>query len=344
MPEQIPGSVEVLDSSNKVGIQLDATQANKAFALLGNATHAGVVALTDQSGKENLRATGQGGQIRLGGNGSDGDLFVMPGNPKDPTDNTLASIHLGGAAAVVQVGTATKPGRLVLRDGAVANRVILEADPGYLLLQKADGTSLVQIGGAQNPAAKLWLFNAAGKETLAADGAAGTLHVGGNGQAGQILVLDDKGKTAVTITGDKGGDLTLSGADCAEEFDATEECEPGTVVVMGDDERLHAASVPYDRRVAGVLSGAGCYRPALVLDKRESRTGRKAIALVGKVFCRVDAREKPISVGDLLTTSATRGHAMKADDPQRAFGAVLGKALRPCASGMGLIPILVALQ
>ena len=38
------------------------------------------------------------------------------------------------------------------------------------------------------------------------------------------------------------------------------------------------------------------------------------------------------------------GHAMKAVDPQRAFGAVIGKALQPLASGCGLLPILVALQ
>jgi hypothetical protein len=35
---------------------------------------------------------------------------------------------------------------------------------------------------------------------------------------------------------------------------------------------------------------------------------------------------------------------MKATDPSRAFGAVIGKALRAHASGAGLIPILVALQ
>jgi hypothetical protein len=46
----------------------------------------------------------------------------------------------------------------------------------------------------------------------------------------------------------------------------------------------------------------------------------------------------------LLTTSPTRGHAMKATDPLQAFGAVLGKALRPLTEGQGLIPILVALQ
>jgi hypothetical protein len=46
----------------------------------------------------------------------------------------------------------------------------------------------------------------------------------------------------------------------------------------------------------------------------------------------------------MLTTSPTEGHAMKACDPARAFGAVIGKALRPLATGIGLIPILIALQ
>ena len=31
-------------------------------------------------------------------------------------------------------------------------------------------------------------------------------------------------------------------------------------------------------------------------------------------------------------------------DPSRAFGATLGKALQPLGAGVGLIPILVALQ
>jgi hypothetical protein len=35
---------------------------------------------------------------------------------------------------------------------------------------------------------------------------------------------------------------------------------------------------------------------------------------------------------------------MKAEDPLKAFGAVIGKALRPFRDGQGLIPILVALQ
>lgn len=65
---------------------------------------------------------------------------------------------------------------------------------------------------------------------------------------------------------------------------------------------------------------------------------------MGKVYCKVDARYAPVEVGDLLTTSPTAGHAMKADDPFKAFGAVIGKALRPLAAGQEMIPILIALQ
>jgi hypothetical protein len=68
------------------------------------------------------------------------------------------------------------------------------------------------------------------------------------------------------------------------------------------------------------------------------------VALIGKTYCKVDASNGAIEVGDLLTVSSIPGHAMKASDPARAFGAVLGKALRPLGSGRGLIPILVALQ
>jgi hypothetical protein len=64
----------------------------------------------------------------------------------------------------------------------------------------------------------------------------------------------------------------------------------------------------------------------------------------GKVFCKVDAQYGAIEVGDLLTTSSTPGHATKTNDPLKAFGAVIGKALRPPTEGQGLIPILIALQ
>ncbi len=146
------------------------------------------------------------------------------------------------------------------------------------------------------------------------------------------------------------GDIQLTGADYAEDFDIADVigADPGTVMVLDDTGGVRMSNTAYDRRVAGVVSGAGGYKPAVILDRQrpENCQGmeRRPLALMGKVYCKVDASNAPIAVGDLLTTSSTPGHAMKAVNPQAAFGAVIGKALRPLAGGLGLVPILVALQ
>ena len=115
-------------------------------------------------------------------------------------------------------------------------------------------------------------------------------------------------------------------------------------MVLDQHGALEPSQQAYDKKVAGVISGAGDYRPGLILGKRESSEARTLVALVGKVYCKVDAQFAPIEVGDLLTTSPTLGYAMKATDPLKAFGSVIGKALRSLEVGQGLIPVLVALQ
>ena len=142
------------------------------------------------------------------------------------------------------------------------------------------------------------------------------------------------------------GDIRLANADCAEDFDVVGavKVEPGTVMVLGNEGSVSESYQAYDKRVAGVISGAGNYKPGIVLDKQQTSGNRQPIALMGKVFCKVDAQFGAIELGDLLTSSPTPGHAMKTNDPFKAFGAVIGKALRPLAEGQGLIPILIALQ
>jgi hypothetical protein len=146
----------------------------------------------------------------------------------------------------------------------------------------------------------------------------------------------------VTVT----GDVLLPGADCAEHFDlcGARSLEPGTVVIIDQVGAVRESGEAYDKKVAGVVSGAGEFRHAIVLDRRPSEEPRVPVALLGKVYCKVDARCSPIEVGDFLTTSPTPGHAMKALDPMRAMGSVIGKALRPLEAGQGMIPILIALQ
>jgi hypothetical protein len=168
------------------------------------------------------------------------------------------------------------------------------------------------------------------------------IHVVGHNLAGHF-----EGDVMVTGNHTCLGDIFLPGAaDCAEHFDmqAGADIEPGSVVVIDDDGLLRESGHAYDTKVAGVISGAGAYRPGLILDKQSSETARQPVALVGKVYCKVDAQYASIAVGDMLTSSPTPGHAMKAADPLRAFGAVIGKALDKCEAGTGLVRILVSLQ
>lgn len=142
------------------------------------------------------------------------------------------------------------------------------------------------------------------------------------------------------------GDIRLLNADCAENFDVATDADTqaGTVLVLQADGRLAPCDRAYDSRVVGVVSGAGSFRPALILDSGTSGNSRRPVALLGKVCCWVDADLAPVAVGDLLTTAHTTGHAMKVLERSEAVGAVLGKALQPLPAGRGLIAILVTLQ
>ena len=138
------------------------------------------------------------------------------------------------------------------------------------------------------------------------------------------------------------GDILLLNADIAEDFTVADfETEIGSVMIFGEAGALIPCNRDYDKKVVGVISGAGNYKPGIVLDKQKDLTNRLPIALMGKVYCKVDADICPIEIGDLLTTSSTTGSAMKALDPYKSFGTIIGKALMPLNSGKGLIPILV---
>lgn len=115
-------------------------------------------------------------------------------------------------------------------------------------------------------------------------------------------------------------DISLAGADCAEQFDiaGAETIEPGNVVVIDREGALRRSQNAYDKKVAGVISGAGEYRPGLVLDRQQSQENRLPVALVGKVYCKVNVRYSPIEVfacmsGRSLHFYATDGRPDKAD-------------------------------
>ena len=126
------------------------------------------------------------------------------------------------------------------------------------------------------------------------------------------------------------------GPDLAENYIVNEQAEAGDVVVIDKNKELKLCSKTNDPAVAGVVSTA----PGVILNEA-LKTG-KAIGLVGCVPTKVDATMYPVQAGDLLTTSATPGYAMKAVDPKP--GTILGKALEALPSGKGKIMVLVSLQ
>ena len=143
------------------------------------------------------------------------------------------------------------------------------------------------------------------------------------------------------------GDILLANADIAERFAVESQAgsAPGTVMVIGDNGALKPCDRRYDRRAVGVVAGAGTRRTALTLGASdEGMEATASIALVGTAYCCVDADLAPIEAGDLITTSDTCGHGMKAVDSTSSFGAIIGKALAPLVRGRGMVPIVLALQ
>jgi hypothetical protein len=144
------------------------------------------------------------------------------------------------------------------------------------------------------------------------------------------------------------------GSDLAEPFgvakskDGEQKIDPGMVVVIDPDNpgQLKLASEPYDRKVAGILSGANGLKPGMVMKSEGDKhaDGEHPVALTGRVWCWCDTKYGPITPGDRLTTSATPGHAMKAAEESKSAGAVIGKAMTKLETGKGLVLVLVQPQ
>jgi hypothetical protein len=143
-----------------------------------------------------------------------------------------------------------------------------------------------------------------------------------------------------TVAGTMTGRWTLAGAsrlqatyaDLAEYYEGDQEYETGTVLVFGGDKEVTVTTQINDTRSAGVVSA----NPAYVMNGEQ--TGIKVcIALAGRVPVKVIGRVKK---GDMLTTSATAGYAVRANDPK--LGAVIGKALEDKDYGeAGMIQVAV---
>jgi hypothetical protein len=185
-------------------------------------------------------------------------------------------------------------------------------------------------------------------------------HRDGQGGGVMLMHLDGSGNLqtagAVNASGVQvatGGSVVTpvlqitGGSDVAEPFPMSQQNIPKGSVLIIDEQtpgQLKESERAYDTRVAGIVSGANGVNPGISLSQRGVLEGGQDVALTGRVYVRADASYGPIKPGDLLSTSETPGHAMKANDPTKAQGAILGKAMSALPTGTGMVLALVSLQ
>ncbi len=286
-------------------------------------------------------------KIIAGGNGKDGSILVNSSKENTTIElrgekgwlllknvNNQATVYLeGDTGKIVAGGIRINDKDLLLRRDNDPNHGIGWYGTGKLFAgTNLDGPAVFGFSGGALGTTKN------GQKIALQWDSDGKIGIGTTSPSAKLEVNGD-----IKVTGDV---FLTGGADCAEEFDVAgaESVEPGTVMVIDRDGALRPSEQAYDKRVAGVISGAGGLRPGITLDKQNNKTNRLPLALTGKVYCKIDTQYGSVELGDLLTSSPTCGHAMKADDPFKAFGSVIGKALRPMETGRGMIPILIALQ
>ncbi|NVK64136.1 MAG: hypothetical protein HWE22_06085 [Flavobacteriales bacterium] len=238
---------------------------------------------------------------------------------------------------------------LTLGDTTSNGNILLKDSKGLTTIDMRGEYGVIYLGGKNlrsSDDGDLIIRDYTGKDVLKLDGNHARIIAGGEGTSGSIFMRNSNDIDTLKILGSS-GDIEFLNADFAEEFDMAEdqmdELEAGKVVVLREDGKLIQSTSAYDSKVAGVIAGAGDYKPGIVMDKQGGEN-RMPIALLGKVSCWVDADQAPIQVGDLLTTSGTAGHAMKVTDSSKALGAVIGKALQPLEKGKGMITVLVNLH
>jgi hypothetical protein len=172
------------------------------------------------------------------------------------------------------------------------------------------------------------------------------------------IPVDDEGNVYATS-------FRPSSQDLASLVDVSEEVKPGDVLVIDRDNpgMMRKAFEAHDTGVIGVVAlDAGVVVGTRPPDARISRmqnsevegpagedieagtapSHRAAVGVAGVVTCNVDAAYGAIWPGDLLVTSPTPGHAMRADAPLP--GTTLGKALEPLREGVGTIKVMVMLR
>lgn len=293
------------------------------------------------------------------GSSSNGDgIYAVTYATDEHAGHFYSSSGVGLGGAVVYARNNNSSGQGIALH--VHNDYSTSTDAAAVLSNDGSGPLLKGFGGNGgedefriNNDGTMYFYNSAHEATVLIDPEEGSGGVGG-----QITLYDGDGTPTIEIDGDYNGDGRITtqelqitgGSDLSEQFDVKPvdvEVGPGMVVSIDPDNpgNLQVCRKAYDNRVAGIISGANGIKTGMMMGQKGTEAdGKHPVALTGRVYCRADASNGPIEPGDLLTTSPVPGHAMKATDRDRAFGATIGKAMTSLEQGSGLVLVLVSLQ
>lgn len=262
--------------------------------------------------------------IYLNGNGTNGA-------------GSLSLFSSSGTNTVVLNSPSTVGGRLALSNTEDNTRAVMEANPsnagGKIILSNNNNTptTIIEANSSGNGAKLTLKSNNLSSEII--------LSANHNGTAKSRITVDE-----IMLKG---------GADLAEYFDvltddgAEELIEPGTIVSIHPDfpGKLQKTAQAYDKKVAGVISGANGIDPGLIMSQDNSiASGDHAVALTGRVYVKATDANGKIKPGDFLTSSSIPGYAMKAKNMRKAKGAIIGKAMTGLEDSDGYVLVLISMQ
>jgi hypothetical protein len=228
--------------------------------------------------------------------------------------------------------------RNVRMDDASGNQSIMMSPNGF---SNAGSIVLYEDGGNANISIRASdAVNSSGEIIFTKPGVSGTmLELDGDyASSGRSRIIVDE----IQIKG---------GADFAEYFDITEDgytAEAGMLVSIDEKNagQLTISKTAYDKKVAGVISGANGVKAGVMMGHRSTiADGKHPIAISGRVYVKAIALNTDIKPGDLITTSHVPGYAMLAMNVKKSRGAIIGKAMSSLKAGStGYLLVLLSVQ
>ena len=354
----VPGRVRTAVEGQAAGISAMTTDLREAHATLGQqAAVADSLGGLIQAKADELQVTAGSQSFRsdiadlLKSDSEFLRLAAGPPGPRGPSGNAPDGVRFGpgvtyfeaGGVSLASMGRSGQGGGHAQVHNRSGSRV------GYLG-SSSQGDGIFRVSSSRDRAAvDLVAAQDSTSVTLMNGTALAYLATPRRGTA-ELTVGDRSGDGGVTLRSRDGlGSIAVNGRtahDLAEVFDLAERdgVRAGRVMAAtGPQGALGLSRGAYDRRVVGVISGAGGFRPGMVLGSRDDGSADLPVAINGQVFVDVSLEGGPIEPGDLLVASSTPGVAMKGTDPSRMMGAVIGKALEGFGPGDpdGLVKMLV---